>query len=80
VPWGRPRDLEFLRTDDCEGFGKEELEPHEIFSKFEGNAADKPLCVKMLRHYNPVIRSIAAHRLGKMGDIAEITKALVVPR
>lgn len=82
VPWGRPRDLEFLRTDYCEGFGKEELEPHEIYEKL-GDAyhapketADKAFFVKMMRHYNPTARTMAGLALGKLGAANEVLEAL----
>ena len=47
-PWGRPADLEFLRTDYCEGFGDEQFEPHQIKNKF----AELPK--KMPAHYRNV--------------------------
>jgi len=82
LPWGRPRDLEFLRTDYCEGFGKEELEPHEIYAKL-GDAynkpkakADKALCVKMMRHYNPTARRQAGVALARLGAADELLAAL----
>ena len=82
LPWGRPRDLEFLRTDYCEGFGKEEMEPHEIYDKL-GDAynspkekADKAFCVKMMRHYNPTARRQAGVALARLGATDEILAAL----
>jgi hypothetical protein len=85
LPWGRPRDLEFLRTDYCAGFGKEEMEPHEIYDKL-GDAynkpkekADKALCLKMMRHYNPVARRQAGAILARLGATDEIAQALQDP-
>ena len=84
VPWGRPRDLEFLRTDYCEGFGQEELEPHQVYARL-GDAYRKPLdeepadtefLVKMMRHYNPIARTMAARALGRLGAVDEIVAAL----
>jgi hypothetical protein len=82
LPWGRPRDLEFLRTDYCEGFGKEEMEPHEIYDKLGDDYnkpkdnADKAFCVKMMRHYNPVARRMAGAALARLGATDEILAAL----
>jgi hypothetical protein len=85
LPWGRPRDLEFLRTDYCEGFGKEDLEPHEIYDKL-GDAYNKPkeeankaFCVKMMRHYNPTARRQAGAALDRLGATDEIAQALQDP-
>jgi hypothetical protein len=82
VPWGRPRDIEFLRTDYCEGFGQEELEPHAIYDKL-GDAyhapketADRAFFVKMMRHYNPTARTMAGLALGKLGATNEVLEAL----
>jgi len=82
LPWGRPRDIEFLRTDYCEGFGKEEMEPHEIYDRL-GDAynkpkakADKAFCVKMMRHYNPTARRQAAAVLGRLGAADELLAGL----
>jgi hypothetical protein len=82
LPWGRPGDLEFLRTDCCEGFGKEEMEPHEIYDKLGDDYnkpkddADKAFCVKMMRHYNPVARRMAGAALARLGASDEILAAL----
>jgi len=82
LPWGRPRDLEFLRTDYCEGFGKEEMEPHEIYDKLGDDYnkpkenIDKAFCVKMMRHYNPVARRMAGAALARLGATDEILAAL----
>ena len=85
LPWGRPGDLEFLRTDYCEGFGKEEMEPHQIYDKL-GDAynkpkekADKAFCVKMMRHYNPVARRMAGAALVRLGATDDISQALQDP-
>jgi hypothetical protein len=85
LPWGRPRDLEFLRTDYCEGFGKEETEPHDIYNKL-GDAYNKPtekaekaFFVKMMRHYNPNARTMAGLALGRLGATDEIAQALQDP-
>jgi len=87
VPWGRPRDLEFLRTDYCEGFGKEELEPHEVYARLgdayskpsDGEPADTQFLAKMMRHYNPIARTMAARALGRLGAVDEIVSALQHP-
>ena len=71
LPWGRPADLAFLRTDYCEGFGKETHEPHEIHEMLRGaNRANAPVdfCAKMMRHYSPMVRTWAARRLAERAD------------
>jgi len=85
LPWGRPRDLEFLRTDYCEGFGKEEMEPHEIYNRLGDpynkptEKADKAFFTKMMRHYNPNARTMAGLALGGLGAVDEIAQALQDP-
>ena len=85
LPWGRPRDLEFLRTDYCEGFGKEEMEPHEVYDRLGADynkpqeKAGKAFCVKMMRHYNPTARRQAGVALARMGATDEIARALQHP-
>ena len=72
-PWGRPADLEFLRTDDCKGFGKETAEPHEVYETLRGKDRDKApvaFCAKFMRHHNPMVRTWAARRLGDRADAA----------
>jgi hypothetical protein len=73
-PWGNANDDIFTRTEHCEGFGAEELEPHEIFAAID--QGDKDVCVKMLKHYNAVIRMHAAKKLAAMGALEELAKAL----
>lgn len=73
--WGSEADLAFFSTDTADGFGKEDLEPHEIYHlllkkrKAESTADD---CAKYLRHYSPLVRTWAARRLGEMNDAAAI--------
>ncbi len=81
-PWGRPADLEFLRTDDCQGFGKETAEPHEVYEMLRGKQKDRApvaFCAKMMRRHNPMVRTWAARRLAEKADeasIKEIVEAL----
>ncbi len=76
-PWGNKLDEIFLSTDYCEGFGREELEIHEIFAAVD--AGDKAVCVRMLKHYNPVIRSAAAKKLAALQAVDELAEALKHP-
>jgi hypothetical protein len=73
-PWGNKHDDVFLITDYADGFGREKLEIHEIFAAIE--AGDKDVCVKMLKHYSPVIREDAAKKLAGMKATSELAKAL----
>ncbi|MHC4503521.1 MAG: DUF6288 domain-containing protein, partial [Planctomycetota bacterium] len=87
-PWGRAADVEFLRSDHCSGFGPEKREPHEIFDTLDALADSrkpgpklspeegKKFCAKMMKHWNPVIRTIAAKKLAKLGGVDEIAEAL----
>ncbi len=76
-PWGNELDEIFLGTDYCEGFGREELEIHEIFAAIA--AGDKAVCVKMLKHYSPVIRETAAKKLAGLHAVDDLAKALEHP-
>jgi len=76
-PWGNEADEVFIRTDHCEGFGPEQLETHEIFAAI--SKGDKAVCVKMLKHYNSVIRATAAKKLAEMQAVAELAKDLSHP-
>jgi hypothetical protein len=83
IPWGRAADLEFLRTDDCEGFGKEDTEPHVVQARLRGRG-DVPVdfCAKMMRHFSPMVRTWAARKLADKADEASINaivKALEHP-
>ncbi len=73
-PWGNAADEVFLSTDHCQGFGPEELEIHEIFAAVD--RGDKAACVKMLKHYSPVIRAQAAKKLAGLQAVEELTAAL----
>ena len=77
-PWGNQNDDIFTTTDHCRGFGKEKLETHEIFKAIEEDG-DKDVCVKMLKHYNPIVRAIAAKKLAQLGAVKELQQALDHP-
>ena len=77
-PWGNENDDIFTSTDNCQGFGKEELETHEIFKAIEEDG-DKDVCVEMLKHYNPIVRAIAAKKLAQLGAVKEMQQALDHP-
>ncbi|MFD2158410.1 DUF6288 domain-containing protein [Rubritalea tangerina] len=66
IQWGTQADRAFLSTEHAKGFGKEELEPHEIYDltigKQMGNA-QIALYAKHLRHANPLVRSWCARVL-----------------
>ncbi len=74
-PWGNKLDDIFTSTDNCRGFGKERLEIHEIYKAIEEDG-DKDVCVKMLKHYNPVVRAIAAKKLAELGAVKQLQQAL----
>ncbi|MFN3168835.1 MAG: DUF6288 domain-containing protein [Phycisphaeraceae bacterium] len=65
--WGTGRDTAFLQTDHAEGYGEEAEPPHQTIARLQSR---EPLsvddCAKLMRHYNPVIRTFAAARLGKL--------------
>ena len=74
--WGNESDLQFLSTDDAEGFGRESSEPSEVYRlllKDRKQEATVEFCAKHLRHYSPLVRTWAARRLGEMNDSAAIT-------
>ena len=77
-PWGNENDDIFTGTNHCRGFGKEKLETHEIFKAIEEDG-DKDVCVKMLKHYNPIVRAIAAKKLAQLGAVKELQQALAHP-
>lgn len=76
-PWGNALDEIFLGTDYCEGFGREQCEIHEIFAAID--AGDRAVCVKMLKHYSPVIREKAAKKLAGLQAVDELAEALKHP-
>ncbi|MCF7958264.1 MAG: DUF6288 domain-containing protein [Phycisphaerae bacterium] len=77
-PWGNAIDDLFTSTDHCRGFGKEKLETHEIYKAIDQDG-DKDVCVKMLKHYNPVVRAIAAKKLAQLGAVKQLQHALAHP-
>ena len=77
-PWGNRLDDIFTSTDHCSGFGRERLETHEIFKAIEEDG-DKRVCVKMLKHYNPVVRVLAAKKLAQLGEVKLLQNALAHP-
>ena len=83
VPWGAAADVEFLRTDYCEGFGEETAPPHEIHDALRGQGDPPvPFCAKMMRHYSPLVRTWAARKLAERADdaaVAAIEEALRHP-
>ena len=76
-PWGNEADEVFTRTEHCEGFGPETLEAHEIFAGIGSGKRD--LCVKMLKHYNAVIRVTAAKKLAELQAVEDLAKGLAHP-
>jgi len=83
LPWGRPADLAFLRTDYCEGFGSEQTPPDEIHARLRGRGTvPVEFCAKMMRHYSPMVRTWAARKLADKPDdaaVKEIVEALRHP-
>jgi hypothetical protein len=81
-PWGVDADNAFLGTDHCEGYGKDDLEPHEVYMKLdhaqkkETVVKDKALLARLIRHYNPVARTRAAKALAKAGGEDELVEGL----
>jgi len=72
-PWGNAADMQFLRTDYCEGFGAETARPDEIHEALRGKG-DVPttFCAKMMRHYSPMVRTWAARKLAEKADDASV--------
>ncbi|MEM7395655.1 MAG: HEAT repeat domain-containing protein, partial [Verrucomicrobiota bacterium] len=84
VDWGNARDLEFISNTPAPGFGPEDEDPHETAENLGVNAAGQPASYfgKLLRHYDPVIRDVAAAVLGLRADaasMAEVEAALQDP-
>lgn len=77
-PWGNMLDDIFTSADHCRGFGPETLQTHQIYKAIEEDG-DKNVCVKMLKHYNPVVRVIAAKKLTQLGEIKQLQRALDHP-
>ncbi len=68
---------DFQRSDYVAGGDNAGLAPHELVNKFSGwwkppHADPMPASfyAKIMRHYNPIFRSWAAHALGNLGDEA----------
>ena len=75
MPWGRDADLQFLRTDYCEGFGTETAQPHEIHEQLRGKGQPAvAFCAKMMRHYSPMVRTWAARKLADKADEAAVNE------
>jgi hypothetical protein len=65
--WGSPRDKVFLSTEHAPGYGQETDLPHEIYNNLTGREpVTAEYSAKMMRHFNPVIRTFAAHKLGAL--------------
>ncbi|MHC5055499.1 MAG: DUF6288 domain-containing protein [Planctomycetota bacterium] len=76
-PWGVDADDAFLGTDHCEGYGDDDLEPHEVYLKLDDKEIkDKALLARLIRHYNPVARTRAAKALAKAGGEDELVEGL----
>lgn len=76
-PWGNANDDLFPRTANCEGYGADDLEPHELFEAIE--KGDKKVCARALLNYNSVIRIEAAKKLAELQAVDELAKALGHP-
>ncbi|MCG8512404.1 MAG: HEAT repeat domain-containing protein, partial [Rhodospirillales bacterium] len=66
--WGAERDLDFFRTDYCEGYGKEVDPPDVIYDKVHKDRNASPsveYLAKQMRHFSPMFRTWAAQKLVK---------------
>ena len=81
LPWGRPADLAFLRSDFCEGYGADDLDPEAIHDRvLKGKDVPVALCAKLLRHYSPAVRIWASRKMGNSpAAIDAIAEALRHP-
>jgi hypothetical protein len=68
---------DFQKCDYVEGGDNAGLLPHELVNKFSGwwkplhkDPMPASFYAKIMRHYDPIIRSWAAHALGNLGDEA----------
>ena len=73
-PWGNKNDDIFNSTDYCDGFGAEKMEIHEILTAIKNG--DKAVCVKTLKHYNAVLRVLAAKKLAELQAVDELKRGL----
>jgi hypothetical protein len=66
LPWGTPRDLEFLGCQYARGYGSEDDAPHVVYDMvhLDGKPSVE-YCAKQMRHHNPMFRTWAAQRLAK---------------
>jgi hypothetical protein len=65
TPWGTPRDAAFLPSKHAEGFGQDTMPAHEVQALVESNGPiEVDTLAKMIRHFNPYIRTRAAWKLG----------------
>jgi hypothetical protein len=73
-PWGNKNDDVFTSTNHCDGFGEEKMEVHDIYKALD--AGDKAVCVKMMKHYNAVIRVAAAKKLAELKAVDELVECV----
>ena len=65
ILWGTARDAEFLSSQHAEGFGEDESPAHEVQARVEsGDAIPLEELGRLIRHFNPYIRTRAAWKLG----------------
>lgn len=69
LPWGTPRDLIFISREHAPGFGSDDEPPHVIREKLSPDPqVPAAYAERMLRHYNPFIRTRAAYTLASIND------------
>lgn len=69
--WGSERDLDFVSTEDAEGFGAEGDPPHVVYERLLGKGKDSTtvdFCAKHLCHFSPLVRTWAARRLKELAS------------
>ncbi|MGD1978132.1 MAG: DUF6288 domain-containing protein [Akkermansiaceae bacterium] len=69
IPWGVAADPVFLSSAHAEGFGEDTMLGHKAQGLVESNEpTDAATLARLLRHFNPYIRTRAAWKLGAMNS------------
>ncbi|MEO0477054.1 MAG: DUF6288 domain-containing protein, partial [Planctomycetota bacterium] len=67
LPWGKKRDTAFFSSEHAQGYGQDDMLPHEAQSLVESREpVEVETLARMLRHFNPYIRTSAAWKLGQL--------------
>jgi len=68
--FGNNADLAFLGIEHAKGYGNDDLSPKFLFDNLlDRNSKPKAeLCLRALKHYNPLVRNWAAKKLKEMPD------------